>query len=218
MRVRSIDELEYIIAKDFSWRRKELTVFKTLSLSSKKQMKIILLKSGIALLYSHWEGFIKNASIAYCEYINHKNILYKNLIHNFHVCAILEEFQGQYPHRNFKSAFKLVEDRELFFERKCKINSEKYIDTGSNLNSEILKEITMKIGVDYSFYELKGNLINERFLGFRNAISHGEYREIEENDFVYLFEEITALIAIFKNQIINSAIQESYLEGSREIA
>lgn len=114
MKVRSIDELEEIIAKEYAWRRKELTNIKNLSLSSKKQIKTTLLKSGVCLLYSHWEGFVKQASIAYCEYINHKGLTYKQLITNFHVCAILDEFQGQYPHRNFKSIFNIIYQPALF--------------------------------------------------------------------------------------------------------
>lgn len=213
MKVRSIDELEQTIAKDFAWRRKELTNIRNLCLSSKKQMKSTLLKTGIALLYSHWEGFVKKSSIAFCEYINGKGIAYNDLTYNFHVCAILECFQGQYPHKNFKSVLILVDGSSIPLNKKCKIDTEKYIDTKSNLNSEVLKEITMKVGIDYSLYELKENLIDERFLGFRNAVSHGEYREIDETDFIEIFHEITNLIETYKNQILNSAIQKSYLKS-----
>jgi len=211
MRVRSIDELEELISKEFSWRRKELTNIRNLSLSARNQMKVTLLKSGIGLLYSHWEGFVKKASIAYCEYINCQGLKYKQLKKNFQVCALLEVFEGQYPHKNYKSALSIIDGSALPLEKTCKINSVKYIDTESNLNSSILKEITLKIGIDYCYYELKKNLIDEKFLGLRNAISHGEYREIDEKDFIELFEEITGMIEAFKNQILNSAIQQSYL-------
>ncbi len=127
------------------------------------------------------------------------------------MCALLDEFQGQYPHRNFKSALSIVDGSALSLGKICKIDSDKYIDTESNLSSTVLKEITLKIGIDYSFYELKENLIDERFLGFRNAISHGEHRTIDEKDFIELFEIITSLIEYFKNQVLNSAVQKSYL-------
>ncbi len=210
MKVRSIDELEGLISREFAWRRKELTNLKNLSLSAKEPLQSTLLKSSIAMLYSHWEGFIKKSSIAYCEYINHQGLNYGELIGNFSVCAVINEFQGQYPHKNFKSIFKVLNDKSLYA-KSCKIDTEKYIDTGSNLNSNVLKEITQKVGVDYSFYELKENLIDEKFLGLRNAVSHGEFRSISEGDFVELYTEITSLINIFKNQILNAAIQKSYL-------
>ncbi|ALQ51647.1 MAE_28990/MAE_18760 family HEPN-like nuclease [Nitrosomonas ureae] len=211
MKIRSIDELENVISKEFAWRRKELSNIRNLSLSARKQTQLILLKSGVGLLYSHWEGFVKKSSIAYCDYINFQGLKYKQLKKNFHVCALLDVFEGQYPHRNFKSTLSVVDGSALQLEKTCKINSQKYIDTESNLNSSILKEITLKVGIDYDYYELKENLIDESFLGLRNAISHGEYRDIDEKDFIQLFEEVTGLIEIFKTQILNSAIQKSYL-------
>ena len=212
MKIRSLDELEQFIAREFSWRRKELTNLKNLSLSSKDQIRCTLLKSSVALLYAHWEGFVKKSSIAYCEYINHQSLNYEQLTDNFSVCAVLNEFQGQYPHKNFKSLFKVLNGNEIFL-KKCKIDTVKFIDTGSNLNSDVLKEITQKVGVDYSLYELKENLIDERFLGFRNAVSHGEYRNISEDDFIELYTEVTSLIDTFKNQIVNAAVQKAYLSG-----
>lgn len=128
----------------------------------------------MTLLYSHWEGFVKKISIAYCEYLNFQGLRYQALIKNFHVCALINEFQGQYPPKNFKSSYSIVPGESLRLSGKLKIDSEKYIDTQSNLNSAVLKELTQKLGISYAAYELKENLIDERFLGLRNAISHGE--------------------------------------------
>jgi hypothetical protein len=216
MKVRSIDELEKIIAEEYSWRRKELTNIKNLTLSSKAHIKETLLKSSVSLLYSHWEGFIKKISIAYCNYLNHQSLRYSQLIKNFHVCAVVDSFDGQYPHKNFKSVFDIVTGSALPLESRMRINSEKYIDTQSNLNSNILKEITQKLGLDYKVFELKENLIDEKFLSLRNAVSHGEYRCVAEADFILLYEEVTDMIDIFKNQILNSASLKSYLIVAEE--
>lgn len=218
MKVRSLDELESIISSEYAWRRKELTNIKNLTLSSRSHIKTTLLKSSLTLLYSHWEGFVKKISVAYCEYLNFQGLCYQDLTKNFHVCALINEFQGQYPPKNFKSSFGIVTGESLRLSEKLKIDSERYIDTQSNLNSEVLKELTQKLGISYSAYELKENLIDERFLGLRNAISHGEYRCIEEEDFIDLYEEITSLIDIFKNQISNSAILKEYLADKKSAA
>ena len=211
MKIRSIDELEAAIASDFSWRRKELSNLKNLGMTSRKSIQEILFKSGVTLLYAHWEGFVKKASIVFCEYINYQGLRYEELTNNFHVCALIEEFQGQYPHKNFKSALLVINESPRYLANKCKINTDNYIDTNSNLNSKILHEITLKVGIDYSLYELKENFIDESFLGLRNAISHGEFRRIDKKEFNEMFDEITALIDTFKNQILNAAIQRSFL-------
>ena len=217
MRVRSIDELEGIIFHEYSWRRKELTNIRNLTLSSKSHIKNTLLKCSLNLLYSHWEGFVKKVSIAYFDYLNFQGLCYQDLNKNFHVCALINDFQGQYPPKNFMSSYNIVTGKSIRMGEKLRINSEKYIDTRSNLNSEVLKELTQKIGISYAFYELKENLIDEKFLGLRNAISHGEYRIIEEEDFVVIYEEIISLIDIFKNQISNSVIQKEYLAASTSL-
>lgn len=214
MKVRSIDELDGIVSREYSWRRKELTNIRNLSLGSRSKIRETLLKTAITLLYSHWEGFVKNVAIAYCEYINYQGLRYEQLTHNFHVCALLEEFQGQYPSSNFKFALSIANGSAFKLGRKCNISTEKYIDTKSNLNSEVLQEIVLKIGVEYSQYELKANLIDQRFLGFRNAVSHGEYRVIKETEFIEIYDEIIGLIDTFKNQVLNAATQKTFLADS----
>ena len=74
----------------------------------------------------------------------------------------------------------------------------------------MLFDIIQKIGLDYSLFQLKENLIDEKFLGTRNAISHGEYREIDVDTFNELYEEVTGLINLFKNQVLNATYTESY--------
>lgn len=210
MKVRSIDELEDVIAQEYSWRRKELTNIKNLALTNKSHTQKLLLKTAVVLLYSHWEGFIKKISIAFCDYLNFQGLKYRDVNSNFHVCAVMNNFQG-YPPRNYNSVFKIVTGQSIEPDEKVKINSEKYIDCQSNLNSEVLREITQKVGVDYSSYQLKENLIDEKFLGLRNAISHGEYRSIEVDDFTDLYDEITCLMNDYKNQLSNIAITRAYL-------
>ncbi|TAL65891.1 MAG: hypothetical protein EPN88_09295 [Bacteroidetes bacterium] len=213
MKIRSIGEFEDIVAKEYSWRRKELTNIRNLSLSSEMDIKKILLKSGIVFLYSHWEGFVKKVAIAYCEYINHQGLRYKQLIPGLCASVLLEKFNFEEKgiRQNYKTVLSLV-DRTVL-EEKCHINSEEYINTRSNLNSDVLKEITIKIGVDYAPYELKENLIDRKVLAFRNAVAHGDYRPIEEKDSIEIienFDEITQLIELFRDQVLAAAMQQSY--------
>ena len=211
MKVRSIDELEEILSNEYSWRRKELTNLRNLAATSRSPIKNTLLRCGVALLYAHWEGFVKRISIAYCEYINYQGIRYREVRSNFHVCAFFEKYQGQYPPKNFETYLRIVSGTAYSLDEKLTIDAGAYIDTKSNLNSDVLREITEKIGLDYSFFELKENLIDESFLGLRNAISHGEWRDVEDAEFENLYFEITTLIDSYKNLVSNAASSKSYL-------
>ena len=213
MKIRSINELEDVLAKEYSWRRKELTNLRNLASTSSSPMKNTLLRCGVALLYAHWEGFVKRISIAYCDYINFQGLKYSEVQRNFHVCALISRFKGQYPPSNFKTCISIVTHPFYSTDEKLSIDSKKYIDTKSNLNSDVLREIIAKVGLDYSHFELKANLIDESFLGLRNAISHGEWREVEEEEFTNLYLEVTALIDTYKNLISNAASTKHYLSS-----
>lgn len=64
------DELE----KDYSWRIIELSNLKSIIEENPiPKKKDVLLKSGIVMLYAHWEGFIKKASDTYYKYVISQN-------------------------------------------------------------------------------------------------------------------------------------------------
>ena len=42
-------------------------------------MLVTALRAGIALLYAHWEGFIKNAAEHYLQYVALKKLTYQEL-------------------------------------------------------------------------------------------------------------------------------------------
>ncbi len=60
------------------------------------------------------------------------------------------------------------------------------ISTASNLSSEILKEITCTLGIDFSLYSTKSVLIDTKLLNARNTIAHGEYLIINTEGYVEL--------------------------------
>jgi hypothetical protein len=211
MKIRSESELEECIDKEYSWRRKELTNFKNTTFTSRKALRNTFAKMLIVLLYSHWEGFIKKAAIAYCEFLNSKGIKYCDLEDNFKVYCILNKFDGNFPYKKFGSYIDVINIINSKLDEKLNINAEKYVDAKSNLNSDVLKDIVQKLGFNYAEYELQENLIDNTFLSLRNAIAHGEYKEIDEKTVEELYEEIINLINCFKNQVSNSVCNHSYL-------
>ena len=102
---------------------------------------------------------------------------------------------------------------EFFFDKlsdKSNIPTGKAIKTRSNLSYEVFKEIVDTVGFDFSFYEMKRNIINEKLLKRRNEIAHGQNITFDISEFEYLLGEIRALMDYFKNQIDNSVSLKSY--------
>ncbi|RLL49286.1 hypothetical protein D9K79_02980 [Acinetobacter cumulans] len=208
MNIKSIETLIDYIQQEKGWRTKELLNFKARSLQIKGIDQNSLFKLGICLVYSHWEGFVKNASVAFFTYLIKRGFKYNELLDNYKVCAYLEHFKG-YPHKNFDASFKLVTN-QINFNTSIQIDPLTFIDTKSNLNYENLHEILRKIGLPLSPFELKAKFLNETLLNFRNAISHGEYRKIDIDEFVHIFDETLILIETFSNELENFSVQKSF--------
>ncbi|MBK7343668.1 MAG: hypothetical protein IPJ06_11625 [Saprospiraceae bacterium] len=95
-------------------------------------------------------------------------------------------------------------------DERAAIPNNNVIKTGSNLNSNILQEILTTVGIDYTDYELKNNLLDSILLKNRNSIAHGEYVELNELNFNDLFDEIIWMMDDIKTKLTNSIVLESY--------
>ena len=62
------------------------------------------------------------------------------------------------------------------------------IDTESNLSSIVLREILWILGLDEGPYNLKKNVIDNKLLGRRNAIAHGEILNIDIDEYLLLHD------------------------------
>lgn len=211
MKIRSVAEFEEFVSSEYAWRRKELTNMRHLVLSSKNHNQEILLRSAVPLLYAHWEGIVKKLSIAMLQYLVSRGFKYSELRPSFLAYAVLEKHQRNFPAKSFGALATLFCKGGLNQSGSIQIDPSQYIDTKSNLSSDVLKDITQKIGVDYAPFELKENLIDESFLGLRNQICHGERTKIKADDFDSLYEEVVLLIDTFKNAVLNCVCQKAYL-------
>ena len=87
------------------------------------------------------------------------------------------------------------------------------ISTASNLSSDILKEITHLLRIDFSLYSTKSVLIDTKLLKTRNEIAHGEYSIFDREEYLELHIEVITMLDIFRNQIENAAINQDYLRN-----
>jgi hypothetical protein len=101
-KIKTLEQLSDKIAEEIAWRKKELAAFKRVidykSLSADKNQA--LLRSGVMLLYSHWEGFIKIAANSYLEFVAMQRLPYKQLSNNFIALTIKQKLdQAQHEFR-----------------------------------------------------------------------------------------------------------------------
>ncbi len=211
-KIRTVSQLSDQLSEEIAWRKKELIYIKSLIEKNRYQpVQPTLLRSGTAILYAHWEGFVKNAAISYVEFVSRQNLKYSELKPNFVALAVKKQLNEARESHKAIIFTKVVNFLIAGLESKCSIQWDDVIKTQSNLNSEVLKDIICVLGLNYSFYETKEKIIDETLLRSRNEIAHGRYLLIEFDQYMDLHHEIISLMDLFKDQIENAAISSAYL-------
>jgi hypothetical protein len=162
------------------------------------------------VLYAPWEGFIKVAAVSYLEFVAMQRLRYEELSCNFIALAMKEKL-NQAKETNKATIF--TEVAEFFLTRLPERSSLPYrnvIQTGSNLSSSVLKEIVCSLGLDYSSFETKQVIIDEKLLVRRNNIAHGEYLLLDSETYSELHMQVIEMMGNFRDQIYDCAANQSY--------
>ena len=215
MSIRTEEQLSDRLATDLRWRKKELSEMKSLieAKNVTDQRHKALLRSGVCILYSHWEGFVKLAANSYLEYVISKKLTYQELSSNFLALAMKEKLK-EAKQTNKPSLYIPICDFFISELNQRSILPKNVISTGSNLSSEILKEITSILGIDFSIYSTKSRVIDTQLLKTRNEIAHGEYPVFNRDEYLEVHREILEMLDIFCTQIENAASQKQFRQDS----
>lgn len=219
------------IESDLGWRKKEVS---NLLLLENQENQILIIKSTLLLLYSHWEGFIKNACKVYLEHISNKKININDLTENFKAITLKGLIQEVY-----KSSETLTLSNELNFLQNfsgtknkvfsvrnnfSKLEKDKsIINTKDNLSLNVFKSILRIIGIDYSdSIDTKSAFIDEKLLGNRNKVAHGNKIESIDEDFNLSLDELKEvkdvvfyLMDNFSDDLIYFVENELYFESNK---
>lgn len=205
-----IDNLIEQIDKSASWRKKEIIQ------SYNEKNSNLENKMAICLMYSHWEGFVRDAMREFFKYLNQSSFTYEMLNENFHTCAALNQLQS------FKDANPLdVSYIQKFFngeinlKEKFKCNIDLFCATHSNLNSKNLKTICFKTGIKLTPFELKFNQIDKELLATRNAIVHGEERRINHSNALLLKNLTLEIMSKFQEALLESIQNNDYINKTK---
>ena len=211
MKIRTENDLQDAIDSELAWRKRELSAVRSNIASARKFAKDTAIRAGIALLYAHWEGSIKNVAAYYLEYVATLKLPYRQLKPAIALKYDLKSFEESNKatvHTNIVRS--VIQNQEI----KSNIPVEGIIKTNSNLNSEIFVEIMATLGLEHSEYESSFKLIDTVLLQKRNMIAHGEHLEaldLDEDRYYEIHDKILGLIQMFANQVSNAVSLKLYL-------
>jgi len=219
MKIRSVEELEDNLNRDIAWRKKEMLDLKLLA-DNDAVNRSLLIRSGIALLCAHFEGFIKKASNYYVVFVSFQRHEVRALQNNFLGLKCYKFFSNIQQDQKKEACIRIVNSVLTTFEKEDNIFFIKYSDdnpiigTKSNPTSAKLKDILKAIGIESDIFETKKYYIDYRLLEKRHSIVHGEKEILELDDFNEIFGIILELMDEYKDLIVNAADEKHYLKNA----
>jgi hypothetical protein len=195
--------------KELSWRIKEIGAF---SLASKQNSAAgkYFIRAGVALVYAHWEGFIKAASELYLSYVASRQLNYRDLKSCFAVFGLKSKLSMIVESRRSTPNVEAFDFIMGQLDTVAKLDMGSAINTESNLTSRVFANIAGSIDIDTAPYDTKFNLIDESLVRRRNAIAHGEYLDLSGREFSELVQDVIGLMRTYKTDLENAASLEAY--------
>ena len=214
---------------DLLWRKKEIS---DLLFLHNDNNNLLILKSTILLMYSHWEGYVKNISKQYLTLVSDLNIPLSQLGTNFEAIDVkgnIKSCMSSCDSLNLVNEIdflnKIYDDKNKLFKLPSSFNKEKdktIINTRDNLNIKTFHSFLKIIGVsDFSPLETRITYIDEKLLNNRNIIAHGSKIDPTSNNFDINIEEIKKLrnfivliMEYLRDELIHYAEQKFYLHSN----
>lgn len=211
MNIDKLTQLEKKVSRQWVWRLRELNKYKDilrdyeakLSESSCKYEESpngLLYRLGIVLLYSHWEGFIKDTARAYMQCFKGEKIKDVPLsIAIAHYIKTHDKYNAKCT--AYECGKSVLENMDGDKPIQCDI--EDLVSTESNLDADVLSKIASFLNIGNDWFVLRNNYINN-FVGCRNGIAHGEGRQVSKEELDEYFDGITKLILLYKEKLLTS--------------
>jgi hypothetical protein len=209
VKIRTLTQLQEALDNEMAWRIREISAFK-LAAKGKAVDQKTFVRAGVALLYAHWEGFIKAASEYYLSYVDNQGHRYRDLKTCFAVFGLKGKLACLINSKKSKSNIEVLEFVLDELDKPTNMAMSTAINTESNLTSKVFANIAASIDISTAQYETKFHLIDESLVQRRNRVAHGEYLDIGGEDFLTLVDEIIQMMRSYKIDVQNAASLEAY--------
>src|SRR5664279_859917 len=111
MKIRTTEQLIDGVAAEISWRRKELTDLRYLLASAigNRAREETMTRAGVAMLYAHWEGFVKAIAEMYLEFVCMQRCKNSELADNMLAVVLRSYFHALGASNKIQASVALVE-------------------------------------------------------------------------------------------------------------
>ena len=211
-KIRTADELQNVLDRELSWRIKEIADIRSATKVARVGSKMTLRRAGIALLYAHWEGFIKASARAYVTYVAGQRLRHSELRHCFVAMSLRVQIGDVSSIRNARPVIAALEAILDGQDDRANFSGRHFGKTLGNLNSQVFANVAHWVGLDVERYSTKWHFVDDRLLRRRNAIAHGRGGglELDREGFDELVNGVLELLRWFKTDIENAVSTRAF--------
>jgi len=197
---------------DLSWRKVELADhrLKVGSKSDHTPKQQAHLRAALAMLYAHWEGYIKRASELYVMHVSLQRLSHADLSIPFLAQAFRRVISPASSSKRIAAHQQAVRFIIEELQRQSSLTSSNVVSARSNLTSSVFKEILLTLGLDYTPYASKEKLVDESLVERRNHIAHGEYLIVSAEEYHSVSGAVIDMLDQYKDQVYSAAQARRY--------
>jgi hypothetical protein len=207
-------DLSFLLDSELTWRRRELSDLKSAIRNADLIAKTVLLRALVAMAYAHWEGYVRISATKYFSHIAFKKLSFRKLDCQFYKNNFLARLDAYSKTKSStqESCDFIASILESQDSRFAYVNPQ-LIDTRSNLNTDVIKDLCLVCGFESDFFEANRIFIDMTLLKKRNAIAHGQDEGVDSRDVDDIIDETLALMEHFRTLIENKVYTKSYLKA-----
>ncbi|WP_423208855.1 MAE_28990/MAE_18760 family HEPN-like nuclease [Paracoccus yeei] len=207
--IRTLDQLQDAMDREMAWRLKEVKAFSVASKANGPERRYFI-RAGVALLYAHWEGFVKTSSEQYLSFVGNRGLKYNELKSCFSIFGLKSKLNTLAISRQSLANVDAFDFILLELDKTARLQLGSAINTESNLTSKVFSNIAVSLDINIASYASRFNLIDESLVNRRNKIAHGEFLDIGGKEFGELLDAVLQIMREYKTDLQNAASTEAY--------
>ncbi|WP_413083594.1 MAE_28990/MAE_18760 family HEPN-like nuclease [Tomitella fengzijianii] len=204
------------LEEERAWRRSEISALKShlvqaQNKSENSPLSRSLRRAYVAMIYAHWEGYVKAALGYYVEFLKRRRIPLRNAtdgIASAHVNRLVRSIESGSESAR-EDLIGIVRGRNV---RVSRLSIADVIDKSANLRYERLCEAFHCLGLEIDSFSTKRELINRKLCDTRNTIAHGKHLTVASDDVELIDTFVRNSMDNVMTLISNAAINESFLD------
>lgn len=196
-----VDEIQ----ENNNWRDRELAIFKQ---NPQKVDRSLWSRMCLPMIYAHWEGYVVSSLLLLIDHLNELKLSPNEVPTKLIVLCLGVHYKSLSGKQSFDQKIEFTDKFKDLFQKALKF--QKKIDTKSNLNSKVLKELCCIFSFEFdSFSSVTSDI--DRIVTFRNRIAHGENSIIPEAQSIEMYiSSITEAMDILLEEIDCFLSSENY--------